>query len=322
MVGRTCFELQYRPVGDLKNNPRNARVHSKHQIRQIASSIKAFGFTNPVLLDKDNTIVAGHGRVAAAKLLGISDVPTIRLENLSSDQLRAYVLADNRLAEKAGWDKSILAIELQHLISIESDFDVTVTGFEIPEIDLVLSTPSAKPDPDDVFELSETPEPISRPGDFWRLGRHRILCGSSVQKESYSTLMATRRAAVVFTDPEIAWAGLTEEQAKAENLAVEVVRYPWAASGRAQSLGRTDGLTKLLIEPDSERILGIGIVGVSAGDMISEGVVAIEMGATARDLAESIHPHPTLSETLAFAAEAFLGTATEIYRPRPAHKPG
>jgi ParB-like nuclease domain len=161
MVGRTCFELQYRPVGDLKNNPRNARVHSKHQIRQIASSIKAFGFTNPVLLDKDNTIVAGHGRVAAAKLLGISDVPTIRLENLSSDQLRAYVLADNRLAEKAGWDKSILAIELQHLISIESDFDVTVTGFEIPEIDLVLSTPSAKPDPDDVFELSETPEPIS-----------------------------------------------------------------------------------------------------------------------------------------------------------------
>src|SRR5450759_1976465 len=100
MVGRTCFELQYRPVGDLKNNPRNARVHSKHQIRQIASSIKAFGFTNPVLLDKDNTIVAGHGRVAAAKLLGISDVPTIRLENLSSDQLRAYVLADNRLAEK------------------------------------------------------------------------------------------------------------------------------------------------------------------------------------------------------------------------------
>ena len=120
----------------------------------------------------------------------------------------------------------------------------------------------------------------------------------------------------MFTDPEIAWAGLTEEQAKAEGIAVEVVRYPWAASGRAQALGRTEGFTKLLIDPDSERILGVGIVGVNAGDMITEGVVAIEMGATARDVAESIHPHPTLSETLGNAAEVFLGTATEIYRPR------
>ncbi|MBI3839125.1 MAG: dihydrolipoyl dehydrogenase [Planctomycetia bacterium] len=126
--------------------------------------------------------------------------------------------------------------------------------------------------------------------------------------------------AIVFTDPEIAWAGLTEEQAKAENIAVEVARYPWAASGRAQSLGRTDGFTKLLIDPDSERILGIGIVGVNAGDILTEAVVAIEMGATARDMAESIHPHPTLSETLGNAAETFLGSATEIYRPRPARK--
>jgi dihydrolipoamide dehydrogenase len=124
--------------------------------------------------------------------------------------------------------------------------------------------------------------------------------------------------AIVFTDPEIAWAGLTEEQAKAENVLVEVVKYPWAASGRAQALGRTEGFTKLLVDPHSERILGIGIVGVSAGDILTEAVVAIEMGATARDMAESIHPHPTLSETLGNAAEAFLGTATEIYRPRTA----
>jgi dihydrolipoamide dehydrogenase len=126
--------------------------------------------------------------------------------------------------------------------------------------------------------------------------------------------------AIVFTDPEIAWAGLTEEQAKAENVTVEVVRYPWAASGRAQALGRTEGFTKLLVDPDSERILGIGIVGVNAGDILTEAVLAIEMGATARDMAESIHPHPTLSETLGNAADAFLGTATEIYRPRPARK--
>jgi dihydrolipoyl dehydrogenase len=122
--------------------------------------------------------------------------------------------------------------------------------------------------------------------------------------------------AVVFTDPEIAWAGLTEEQAKRENRQHEVVRYPWAASGRAVSLGRTEGLTKLLVDPESERLLGIGICGAGAGELVAEGVLAIEMGCSARDVAESIHPHPTLSETVAFAAEAFLGTATEIYRPR------
>ncbi|HET6878554.1 MAG TPA: FAD-dependent oxidoreductase, partial [Pirellulales bacterium] len=122
--------------------------------------------------------------------------------------------------------------------------------------------------------------------------------------------------AVVFTDPEIAWAGLTEEQATREGRSVEISRYPWAASGRAVSLGRTEGLTKLLLEPETERVLGIGIVGPNAGDLISEGVVAIEMGCTARDLAEVIHPHPTLSETLAFAAEAQLGFATEIYKPK------
>ncbi len=122
--------------------------------------------------------------------------------------------------------------------------------------------------------------------------------------------------AVVFTDPEIAWAGLTEEQANREQREVEIARYPWAASGRALSLGRTEGLTKLVIDPETERVLGIGIVGVGAGDLISEGVLAIEMGCTARDVAESIHPHPTLSETVGFAAEAHLGFATEIYKPR------
>jgi dihydrolipoamide dehydrogenase len=126
--------------------------------------------------------------------------------------------------------------------------------------------------------------------------------------------------AVVFTDPEIAWAGLTENDAKAQGIEVEVAKYPWAASGKALALGRTEGFTKLLIDPDSERILGIGVVGVSAGDIVTEAVLAIEMGATARDLAETIHPHPTLSETIGFAAETMLGTATEIYKPRPARK--
>ncbi len=121
--------------------------------------------------------------------------------------------------------------------------------------------------------------------------------------------------AVVFTDPEIAWAGLTESQANKEGRKVEVARYPWAASGKAVALGRTEGLTKVILDPETERILGVGIVGVNAGDLIAEAVVAMETGCTARDLAESIHPHPTTGETLGFAAELILGTATEIYRP-------
>ncbi|NIP86242.1 MAG: dihydrolipoyl dehydrogenase [Planctomycetales bacterium] len=122
--------------------------------------------------------------------------------------------------------------------------------------------------------------------------------------------------AVVFTDPEIAWAGLTEEVAKREGIPYETAQYPWAASGRAQAVGATAGLTKLLLEPGTERVLGAGLVGSGAGELIAETVLAIEMGCTARDLAESIHPHPTLSETIAFAGEVQLGVATEVYRPK------
>jgi len=122
--------------------------------------------------------------------------------------------------------------------------------------------------------------------------------------------------AVVFTDPEIAWAGLTEEQAKREGRTVEVATYPWAASGRAQALGRVEGLTKWLIDPETERVLGCGMVGPGAGEMIAEAVLAIEMGCEVRDLTEAVHPHPTLSETLMNAGEVFFGTATEIYKPK------
>ena len=122
--------------------------------------------------------------------------------------------------------------------------------------------------------------------------------------------------AVVFTDPEIAWAGLTEEQAKREGRTYEAAIYPWAASGRAQALGRTEGLTKWLIDPETERVLGCGMVGPGAGELIGEAVLAIEMGCEVRDLTESVHPHPTLSETLMNAGEVFFGTATEIYKPK------
>ena len=122
--------------------------------------------------------------------------------------------------------------------------------------------------------------------------------------------------AVVFTDPEIAWAGLTENDLATSGQTVEISRYPWIASGRAHALGRTDGLTKILVDPETDTVLGVGIVGAGAGELIAEGVLAIEMGCSARDLMEAIHPHPTLGETLAFSAENYFGLATEIYRPR------
>ena len=126
--------------------------------------------------------------------------------------------------------------------------------------------------------------------------------------------------AVVFTDPEIAWCGLTEADAKEQGRKVEVAKFPWSASGRALSFDRTDGLTKLVIDPDTERILGVGIVGAGAGELIGEAVVAIEMGATALDLAETVHPHPTLSETLAECAESFYGYATHTFSRRRAEE--
>src|SRR5277367_6515646 len=118
----------------------------------------------------------------------MEQVPTIRIENLTEDEIRAYVLADNKLAENAGWDKSILAIELQHLLNIETEFDITVTGFEIPEIDLLLSSGVDTSDADDLFEVEGSSTPGTQPGDMWRLGKHHILCGNSIEEASYSRL--------------------------------------------------------------------------------------------------------------------------------------
>jgi DNA modification methylase len=200
---KSPLAIQYQKVTALHPDPRNAKTHSKSQIRQIANSISAFGFTNPVIVDRRNRIIAGHGRVAAGKLLSIEEVPTIVLEDLTEDQIRAYIIADNKLAENAGWDKAILAIELQHLLTIEGlDFDVTVTGFEIPEIDLIIGeTTQAESEQEAVFAPETGQKAISKLGDLWQLGPHRILCGSSLEDASYPALMDGKRAAAVFTDP-------------------------------------------------------------------------------------------------------------------------
>jgi DNA modification methylase len=196
-----ALEITYQPWSKLQPNSQNARTHSKRQIKLIAESIRCFGFTNPILIEKNSKIVAGHGRVQAAKLLGLTEVPTIRLENLTPDQVRAYVLADNRLAEKAGWDEAILAIEFQHLMTVDLGFEVTITGFEVPEIDLLLAQASAKPDPADLPDPNQRSSPVTRLGDLWILGKHRILCGNSLEECSYTKLMREVKADAIFVDP-------------------------------------------------------------------------------------------------------------------------
>jgi hypothetical protein len=198
--GASELVIKYKSINTLLPNSHNARTHSKHQIRQIAASIQAFGFTNPVLIDSWGTIIAGHGRVEAAKLLGIDQLPTVRLEGLTQDQIRAYVIADNRLAEKAGWEKEILAIELQHLITIDETFDITVTGFQTPEIDLIVQEANAEQDKDDVVDIDEAAQSVTQVGDLWLLGKHRVLCGNALADASFKTLMVNRRAHIVFVD--------------------------------------------------------------------------------------------------------------------------
>ncbi len=196
-------QLVERDISSLRPYARNARVHSKKQIKQIAASIERFGFTNPVLVSDSGDIIAGHGRVEAAKLLGLRKVPTLALSHLSEAERRAYVLADNKLALNAGWDKEMLAIELQGLI--ELDFDVELTGFSLAEVDIVLdeardSDPEGSDAPEDhVPELSG--HPVSRMGDIWLLGRHRLQCGDARRTEDLALLMQNERADMVFTDP-------------------------------------------------------------------------------------------------------------------------
>jgi DNA modification methylase len=194
------LKIVYRGVKRLQNYDKNARKHSAHQTRQIARSIQTFGFTNPVLVDRQLVVVAGHARLAAAKLLGLREVPTIQLENLTPDQVRALVLADNKLAENATWDEPRLSIELQHLLTLDPAFDVTLTGFEIPEVDLIIERNSSVTQPEDEFEHSSQ-KPVTQIGDLWQLDKHRLLCANSLEFSSYAKLMGNRQAKVAFVDP-------------------------------------------------------------------------------------------------------------------------
>jgi DNA modification methylase len=202
-VGAHNLEVQYRPIAGLRPYPRNARRHSPKQIQQIAASITTFGFTNPILIDDAGMILAGHGRVEAAKLLGHATVPTIRLAEMTEAQKRAYILADNRLAELAKWDPEILATELEFLTSTDLGFEVEVTGFETQAIDLALAPAThapADPKADALPPLHEGPA-VARAGDLWILGQHRLLCADARDGQSFVRVMDGRKAQLVITDP-------------------------------------------------------------------------------------------------------------------------
>src|SRR5208283_1121228 len=200
---RAGLRVDYMPIGELKPDPQNARVHSKKQIRQIAASIESFGFNVPILIDAAGQVICGHGRLAAAARLGWAEVPAIKIEHLSEAQRRAFMLADNRLTEIAVWDDRLLAEQLKELADLDLSFDIEATGFEVGEIDLriaSLSEAGASANDEKPLPVVSGP-PVCQIGDLWILDRHRLLCGDATDRVAYSALMGSEEAAAVFTDP-------------------------------------------------------------------------------------------------------------------------
>src|SRR5436305_8444648 len=194
------LSIIYRKLSELKLYASNARTHSRKQTNQIAAAIEEFGFTNPVLVDKDGQIIAGHGRVKAAKQLGLTEIPTIEIGHLTRAQKRALRLADNRLAENAGWDMEILVLELQDLQA--EGYEVVLSGFTAPQIDVIFDAAAAtKSDRHDDDNIPPPGPAVSRAGDLWSLGSHRLLCGNALEGACYVRLLDGGKASLVFTDP-------------------------------------------------------------------------------------------------------------------------
>lgn len=200
----TAAAIEYLPVASLKPYPGNARTHDEEQIIVMVASFGEFGFLNPVLSDANNVIIAGHGRVEAAKRLGMKTVPVIRIGNLTPDQVRAYRIADNRIAELAGWDMKILAIEFQHLTDVTVNFPVEATGWTFPQIDMMIDAldgcdDTAADEAEQIPPLEE--KAIARPGDLFRCGVHLLLCGSALDGGNYDRLLGGQKADLVCQDP-------------------------------------------------------------------------------------------------------------------------
>ena len=199
-VPKMADHIELKKVDELIPYSKNARTHSESQVAQIAASIIEFGFTNPVLIDGEKGIIAGHGRLMAAKKLGLKEVPVVVLDHLSETQKKAYIIADNKLAENAGWDEEILASELADLKN--EDFNLDLIGFEDQELEKIFANLYDRENEQETEEIPEVEEkPISKSGDVWILGKHKLICGDSCKAETYQTLLGEELADMLFTDP-------------------------------------------------------------------------------------------------------------------------
>lgn len=213
------LNIEYRPVDSLIPYANNARTHSEEQVAQIAASIREFGFTNPILVDGERGVIAGHGRLLSARKLGMDTVPVIELAHLTPIQKRAYILADNRLAENAGWDKELLAVELADLNL--SEFDLDLLGFTTDEIDELLNgDQEGLTDDDSAPEVAEVA--VSKTGDVWVLGNHRLLCGDATKPEDYKLLLGSELVDMTFTDPpyNVNYANTAKDKMRGKNRAI------------------------------------------------------------------------------------------------------
>jgi len=211
------MQIEQRPVSELVPYVSNSRTHSDEQVAQIAASIKEFGFNNPVLLDGNKGIIAGHGRVMAARKLGIAELPTIELSHLTDAQRKAYIIADNKLALNAGWDMDLLKLEMQGLD--EEGFDLSLTGFGDDELATILADQTeGLTDEDAVPEAPE--EAVTKPGDVWLMGKHRLMCGDSTSIDAVDKLMGGVKASLVFTDPPYGIDYQSKKRVKTEKFSV------------------------------------------------------------------------------------------------------
>lgn len=198
MAGKTTSEMQLVSISKLVPYQNNARTHSPAQIQKLRSSLREFGFVNPVIIDREYNVIAGHGRIAAAREEGISEVPCVFVDHLTEAQKKAYILADNRMAMDAGWDEELLCVELEALE--EMGFDLGMTGFDEKELAALFPTEEAKEDDFNVETELQKPT-FTKSGDVWTLGRHRLVCGDSTKEETYAVLMDGVKANLVITDP-------------------------------------------------------------------------------------------------------------------------
>ena len=202
MTNTKILQIEQIPVSNLRAYTKNAKAHPEKQVQQIAASIKEFGFNNPILIDENNEIIAGHGRLEAAKIMQLAEVPIIRLSHLSEVQKRAYRLADNKISENGGWNENLLRLEIAEFETICNDFDINITGFDDIEIDVLLNDKEQEADPKiNAIPFIPENEIVSKRGDVWILGEHRIICGNSLEPVTFETLFQGKAAKMILQDP-------------------------------------------------------------------------------------------------------------------------